>query len=43
MLNYIYKKLIQKRDKEYHKLLKLKWEKAELEKKIADAKKQASI
>lgn len=43
MLNYICKKLVEKRNKEYHKLLKLKWEKAELEKKLADAKKQANI
>lgn len=38
ILSWICNKLIQKRDKEYHKVIKLKWQKAELEKRIATAK-----
>ena len=38
ILNWIYKKLTQKRDKERHNVIKLEWQKAELERKIANAK-----
>ena len=38
ILNWIYKKLTQKRDKERHNVIKLEWQRAELERKIANAK-----
>lgn len=38
ILNWIYKKLAQKRDKERHNVIKLEWQRAELERKIANAK-----
>lgn len=38
ILNWIYSKLAQKRDKERHNVIKLEWQKAELERKIARAK-----
>ena len=38
ILNWIYKKLVQKRDKERHNVIKLEWQRAELERKIANAK-----
>lgn len=38
ILNWIYNKLIQKRDKERHNVIKLEWQRAELERKIANAK-----
>ena len=38
ILNWIHNKLIQKRDKERHNAIKLEWQKAELERKIAKAK-----
>lgn len=38
ILNLIYNKLIQKRDKERHNVIKLEWQRAELERKIANAK-----
>lgn len=40
ILNWIYKKLTQKRDKERHNVIKLEWQKAELESKIALKKKE---
>lgn len=40
ILNWIYKKLVQKRDKERHDLIKLEWQRAELEQKIARAKRE---
>ena len=40
ILNWIYKKLVQKRDKERHDLIKLEWQRAELERKIANAKRE---
>lgn len=40
MLQWIYDKLIQKRNKERHEVMKLEWKKAELERKIAIAKKE---
>lgn len=40
ILSWIYSKLIQKRDKEYHNVIKLKWQKAELERQIANVKKE---
>lgn len=40
ILNWIYKKLTQKRDKERHNVIKLEWQKAELERKIANAKRE---
>ena len=38
ILNWIYTKLKQKRDKERHNVIKLEWQRAELERKIANAK-----
>ena len=38
ILDWIYNKLIQKRDKERHNVIKLEWQRAELERKIANAK-----
>lgn len=38
IINWIYKKLTQKRDKERHNVIKLEWQRAELERKIANAK-----
>lgn len=38
ILKWIYNKLIQKRDKERHNVIKLEWQRAELERKIANAK-----
>ena len=38
ILKGIYNKLIQKRDKERHNVIKLEWQRAELERKIANAK-----
>ena len=38
ILNLIYNKIIQKRDKERHNVIKLEWQRAELERKIANAK-----
>jgi hypothetical protein len=35
---WIYNKLIKKRNEKRHEVLKLQWQKAELEKMIADAK-----
>ena len=43
ILNWIYKKLTQKRDKERHNVIKLEWQKAELERKIANAKRERNI
>ena len=40
ILNWIYKKLTQKRDKERHNVIKLEWQRAELERKIANAKRE---
>ena len=40
ILNLIYNKLIQKRDKERHNVIKLEWQRAELERKIANAKRK---
>lgn len=40
ILNWIYNKLIQKRDQERHNVMKLEWQKAELERKIANAKRE---
>lgn len=40
ILNWITEKLEQKRDKERHNMIKLEWQKAELERKIAIAKEQ---
>ena len=40
ILNWIYKKLVQKRDKERHNVIKLEWQRAELERKIALKKKE---
>ena len=40
ILNWIYNKLIQKRDKERHNVIKLEWQRAELERKIANAKRE---
>lgn len=40
ILNLIYNKLIQKRDKERHNVIKLEWQRAELERKIANAKRE---
>lgn len=43
ILNWIYKKLTQKRDKERHNVIKLEWQRAELERKIANAKRERNI
>lgn len=40
IISWIYNKLIQKRDKERHNVIKLEWQKAELERKIANAKRE---
>ena len=40
ILNWIYTKLKQKRDKERHNVIKLEWQRAELERKIANAKRE---
>ena len=40
ILNWIYKNLVQKRDKERHNVIKLEWQRAELERKIALKKKE---
>ena len=40
ILKWIYNKLIQKRDKERHNVIKLEWQRAELERKIANAKRE---
>ena len=40
ILNWIYKKLTQKRDKERHNVIKLEWQRAELERKIANSKRE---
>lgn len=39
ILNIIEEKLKQKRDQERHNVMKLEWQKAELERQIANAKK----
>lgn len=39
MLNWIYKKLVQFRDKKKHDVIKLKWQQAELERQITEIKK----
>ena len=38
ILKWIYNKLIQNRDKERNNVIKLEWQRAELERKIANAK-----
>jgi hypothetical protein len=38
MKDWIYNKMIKKRNEKRHEVLKLQWQKAELEKVIADAK-----
>ena len=40
ILNLISEKLAQKRDAERQEVMRLKWQKAELEKKIAEAKRR---
>ena len=40
IIDWIYNKLIQKRDKERHNVIKLEWQRAELERKIANAKRK---
>ena len=40
ILQWIYEKLLQKRDKERHNVIKLEWQKAELERKIAMKKRE---
>ncbi len=41
MFKWIYDKLIQKRNEERHNVMKLEWKKAELEKRIAEAKRKS--
>lgn len=43
IVQWICNKLIQKRDKERHDVMKLEWQKAELERKIANAKREREI
>ena len=43
ILNCIYNKLIQKRDQERHNVMKLEWQKAELERKIELKKKERKL
>ena len=40
ILNWIYNKLAQKRDKERHNVIKLEWQKAELERQLENLKRQ---
>lgn len=42
ILDIIEKKLKQKRDQERHNVMKLEWQKAELERQIANAKKRGT-
>lgn len=40
MLNWIYKKLVQFREKQKHDVIKLKWQQSELEHQVAELKKE---
>ena len=40
MFQWIYNKLVVKRNKERHNVIKLEWQRAELERKIANAKRE---
>ena len=40
MLNWIYKKMVQFREKQKHDIIKLKWQKSELERQVTELKKE---